>query len=172
MVKRVVYADGNDLKVANSDGSQPYKLASLPDLVYEPTWSPDGAVIRFQIGSGGANQSSLWRLQPTGQTCTLYSPAGTLLRPNVAADLLPMGSISCSGRKPISGSERKRADGWAKQRSAGSVDFGSMNYSSPLPSKDGKKLFVVGALPHGELSRYDVKSQQFSHFFPDSPPTM
>jgi Tol biopolymer transport system component len=41
---------------------------------------------------------------------------------------------------------------------------GPMAFSSPLPSKDGKKLFVVGALARGELSRYDAKSAQFAPF--------
>jgi Tol biopolymer transport system component len=39
-----------------------------------------------------------------------------------------------------------------------------MAFASPLPSRDGKKLFVVGILQHGELSRYDEKSTQFVPF--------
>ena len=39
-----------------------------------------------------------------------------------------------------------------------------MSFFSPLPSKDGKKLFVVGALARGELSRYDAKSGEFLPF--------
>ena len=35
---------------------------------------------------------------------------------------------------------------------------------SPFPSKDGKKLFVVGQTYRGELMRYDSKSGQFSPF--------
>jgi WD40 repeat protein len=35
---------------------------------------------------------------------------------------------------------------------------------SPLPSKDGKRLFVVGQTYRGELMRYDSKSGQFSPF--------
>lgn len=41
---------------------------------------------------------------------------------------------------------------------------GPMSFYSPVPSKDGKKLFVVGALARGELSRYDAKSAQFAPF--------
>src|SRR5438045_9661732 len=41
---------------------------------------------------------------------------------------------------------------------------GPMTFSSPLPSKDGKKLFVVGALARGELARYDTKSAEFVPF--------
>lgn len=36
-----------------------------------------------------------------------------------------------------------------------------MTFYSPLPSKDAKKLFVVGALWRGELVRYDAKSAEF-----------
>jgi len=41
---------------------------------------------------------------------------------------------------------------------------GPMSFSSPLPSKDGKKLFVVGALARGELARYDARSAEFIPF--------
>ena len=44
------------------------------------------------------------------------------------------------------------------------VTSGPMTFFSPLPSKDGKKLFVVGALAHGELSRYDAQSAGFVSF--------
>jgi Tol biopolymer transport system component len=30
-----------------------------------------------------------------------------------------------------------------------------------MPSKDGKRLYVIGAQPRGELARYDPKAQQF-----------
>jgi Tol biopolymer transport system component len=39
-----------------------------------------------------------------------------------------------------------------------------MTFGSPLPSRDGKKLFVVGALGRGELSRYDSQSAGFVPF--------
>jgi WD40 repeat protein len=39
-----------------------------------------------------------------------------------------------------------------------------MSLETPLPSKDGKKLFVVGRTFRGELVRYDAKSGQFSPF--------
>jgi eukaryotic-like serine/threonine-protein kinase len=39
-----------------------------------------------------------------------------------------------------------------------------LSLSSPLPSKDGKKLFVIGELRRGELMRYEPKSGEFSPF--------
>ena len=36
-----------------------------------------------------------------------------------------------------------------------------MNNSGPVPSADGKRLFVIGAQLRGELARYDRKSGEF-----------
>jgi serine/threonine protein kinase/Tol biopolymer transport system component len=163
--KKIVYADGNDLKLANSDGSQPYKLVSLPDLAFEPTWSPNGAVIRFQIGSGGANQSSLWEVATNGTNLHALFPGWHTPPTECCGRFTPDGKyfvFQSQGNIWV----RAEKGRWLGKASAQPVQLisGPLNYSSPLPSKDGKKLFVVGALPHGELSRYDLKSQQFSPF--------
>ena len=41
---------------------------------------------------------------------------------------------------------------------------GPMGFSMPLPSKDGKKLYAVGGLARGELTRYESKTGQFVPF--------
>src|SRR5262249_31799032 len=38
---------------------------------------------------------------------------------------------------------------------------GPILFSAPVPSKDGKKLFVIGAQPRAELVRYDSQSREF-----------
>jgi len=39
-----------------------------------------------------------------------------------------------------------------------------MTLSSPLPSRDGKKLFVIGRTFRGEVMRYDAKTTSFTAF--------
>jgi len=41
---------------------------------------------------------------------------------------------------------------------------GPMNVGNPVPSRDGKKLFVQGWQPRGELLRYDAKSKQLAPY--------
>ena len=41
---------------------------------------------------------------------------------------------------------------------------GPMNVGNPVPSRDGKKLFVQGWRPRGELLRYDAKSKQLTPY--------
>src|SRR5207237_8389213 len=41
---------------------------------------------------------------------------------------------------------------------------GPINIGYPVPSRDGKKLFVQGWQTRGELVRYDAKSGQFAPY--------
>jgi len=165
--QRMVYADGHDLFLAKSDGSQPRKLVSAPDLAYYPAWSPDGTVIRFNVGAVGAST-------PTG---ALYqvSVNGTNLHPLVPDWRTP--PEECCGQWTPDGRYfvfQSQGNIWAlaeKRNILGNTNgqpvqltSGPMSFSSPLPSKDGKKLFAVGALARGELVRYDTRSAEFIPF--------
>ena len=161
----IAYSDGKDLYTAKSDGAESHKLTSLPDLVFDPAWSPDGTVIRFRVGGFAASQGSLWQI----------AVDGTNLHPLLPGWRTP--PIECCGawtadRKYFvfgSGSNVwafAEKGKWFEKSSAQPVQLtsGPMSFFSPLPSKDGNKLFVVGALAHGELTRYDVKSAAFVPF--------
>jgi len=165
--QRMVYADGHDLFLAKSDGSEPHKLVSAPDRAYYPAWSPDGTAIRFNVGAVGAST-------PTGP---LYQVAvnGTNLHPLVPGWHTP--PEECCGQWTPDGRYfvfQSQGNIWAlaeKRNLLGNTNgqpvqltSGPMNFSSPLPSKDGKKLFVVGALARGELVRYDTRSAEFIPF--------
>jgi len=43
---------------------------------------------------------------------------------------------------------------------------GPLDYYSPLPSLDGKRIYVVGSEPRGELQRCDLKTGQLVPFLP------
>jgi serine/threonine protein kinase/Tol biopolymer transport system component len=161
----IAYGDGNDLDLINSDGTGQRKLISLPDLVFDPAFSPDGTVIRLRVAGAIYGEGALWEVSINGKD----------LHP-----LLPdwhNPSRACCGRWTADGQYfvfASQGNIWAvpeKRSLFGKsvsqpvqLTSGPMNFGNPLPSKDGKKLFVVGALSHGELSRYDVKSQQFLPF--------
>ena len=163
--RKIVYTDGNEIKVANSDGSDPHRLVSLPDTPFEIVWSPDSSVIRFRLGGGNNNQGALWEV----------SPDGTNLHPLFPAWHTP--PTECCGRFTPDGRYflfQSRGNIWAYQEKNGwfrkahpspvQLTSGPMAFFNPLPSKDGKKLFVVGSLARGELSRYDAKTGTFSPF--------
>ena len=161
----IVYGDGNDLDLINSDGTGQRKVISLPDLVFDPIFSPGGNVIRFRLGGGMYGQAALWEVAVNGKN----------LHPLLQGWHNPprecCGSWTADGRYFVFGSQ---GNIWARAEKQGpfgnsfsqpmQLTSGPMAFGNPLPSKDGKKLFVVGVLSHGQLSRYDSKSQQFVPF--------
>src|SRR5271169_868135 len=161
----IVYADGNDLDLIKSDGTEQHKLASLPDLVFEPAFSSDGAVIRFRVGGAIFGESSLWEISVEGTNLHAVLP-GWHTPPSECC-----GKWTADGKYFVFASQgniwaRAEKGSWFGKSSSQPVQLtsGPMAFFSPLPSKDGKKLFVVGGLAHGELSRYDAKSNQFLPF--------
>jgi serine/threonine protein kinase/Tol biopolymer transport system component len=165
--QRIVYADGHDLFLAKSDGSEPHKLVSAPDQAYYPAWSPDGKVIRFNVGVVGA-------LTPTGRLYQV-SVDGTNLRPLIPDWRTP--PEECCGQWTPDGRYfvfQSQGNIWALAEKGNflgktngqpvQLTSGPMSFSLPLPSKDGKKLFVVGALARGELARYDTGPGEFIPF--------
>jgi eukaryotic-like serine/threonine-protein kinase len=163
----IAYANGQDLFLAKSDGSEPRKLTSAPDRVFDLAWSPDGTVIRFSVGGGltRTRARALWQV----------SVDGTNLHPLLPAWHNPPSE--CCGKWTADGRYfvfQSRGNIWALAEKGNwfgkasdqpvQLTTGPMDYFSPLPSKDGKKLFVVGALARGELARYDAKSAQFAPF--------
>ncbi len=165
--QRIVYTDGHDLFVAKGDGSDPHKLVTVPETAYYPAWSPDGTVIRFNAGVVGA-------LTPSGELYQV-SADGTNLHP-----LLPHWhnpDDECCGQWTPDGKYfvfQSQGKFWALAEKGNNfvkspaqpvqLTSGPMNFSTPLPSKDGKKLFGMGALARGELARYDARSSQFIPF--------
>ena len=162
----IVYGDGNDLDLINSDGTGQRKLMSFPDLVFDPVFSADGNVIRFRLGGGLYGEGALWEVAVNGKNPHPLLPDWH----NPPRECC--GSWTADGQYFVFASQ---GNIWARSEKQGilgksisqpvQLTSGPMAFSSPLPSKDGKKLFVVGMLQHGELSRYDVKSQQFLPFF-------
>ena len=161
----IVYANGHELLLAKSDGGEPHQLVSAPDRTFDPAWSPDGTVIRFSIGDYSITQSSLWQV----------SVNGTNLHPLFPAWHTP--SNECCGKWTPDGKYfvfQSEGNIWALAEKGNwfgkahdqvfQLTSGPMTFSSPLPSKDGKKLFVVGALARGELVRYDARSAEFVPF--------
>jgi eukaryotic-like serine/threonine-protein kinase len=162
--QRVVYAEGNDLFLANSDGSELHKLVSAPDRVQYLAWSPDGAVIRFNVGAltftgplyqvsvNGTNLHLLvpgWHTPPD-ENCGRWTADGKYF-------------VFKSGTNIWAIAEKGNLFGKADSQPV-QLTSGPMTFFTPLPSKDGQRLFVVGALARGELTRYDTRSAEFAPF--------
>jgi serine/threonine protein kinase/Tol biopolymer transport system component len=160
----LAYANGKDLFLAKSDGTESRRLVSLPtgQALYL-AWSPTGSELRFTLKDYKTQASSLWEI----------SPNGTNLHP-----LFPRWhdpSAECCGKWTADGKyyvflskgqiwALSEKGGFLRQSTGKPIQLTSspLTLFTPLPGKDGKKLFAVGRNYRGELERWESKSGRFA----------
>jgi Tol biopolymer transport system component len=163
--EKLLYTNENDIFLANRDGTESRKLASMPGQPYALDWSPDGKNFRFSVKDLKTNSTSLWEASAEGTNPHPLFPGWHNPPEECCGKWTPNGRyfIFESGRSIWALQEKT---GWLRKSSHEPVHLtsGPISFYSPLPSRDGKRLFVVGGKPRGELVRYDTKSKQFVPF--------
>jgi eukaryotic-like serine/threonine-protein kinase len=163
--QRIVYARGTELYTTKSDGTGARKLATVSGVLSWPRWSPDGKVVRFTVLDRGGT-SSIWEVGADGNNLHRLLEGWS----NPATECC--GNWTADGSYYIFQSRRNgMASIWGFRERAGilskrvgepvALTPGPIAFLSPVPSLDGKKLFVIGYQPRGELVRYDMRSGQF-----------
>jgi eukaryotic-like serine/threonine-protein kinase len=167
--QKIVYAHKNDLLIVQSQGGEPQKLVTLPGVAQWLRWSPDGTRLRFTLYDPKTGSNSLWEIAADGT------------RPHPILSDSNDSPAECCGNWTHDGrfflfqsTKNNRTHIFAIQEKAGlfgkvadgpiQLTAGPLNYYAPLPSADGKRVFVIGSQPRGELSRWDSKTQQFAPY--------
>jgi len=88
---RLLIADGNDLTIVGSDGSDPHKFLTTAGRAFWLRWSPDGKQLRFTLRDPKRQTSELWEVasdggnphpllpgwsQPSSECCGSWTPSG------------------------------------------------------------------------------------------------
>jgi DNA-binding winged helix-turn-helix (wHTH) protein/Tol biopolymer transport system component len=166
--RSVVYGPGNgDLNVIRSDGTGTRKLAIVSGLAGPLSWSPDGSKIRFsrdnrlwEVSSDGSGLHPLlpgWR-PSSSQCCGHWTPDGKFFV------FLSRGALSYYNDH-LAASQLWVLDerrGLFRRAPTEPVQLtsGPIRWNSPIPSKDGTKIFADGVILRGELVRYDAQSSR------------
>jgi len=165
--QQLVFTKGSALYLAKADGSNPRLLVSMQSLPFAASFSPDGKRIRFSMTQ--ANATSLWEVGSDGSG--LHQLFTGWHNPPVEC----CGRWTADGRYYIfqsaTGSENnlyaaRESTGILRSSSPQPVQLttGPLLYFNPVPSLDGKKLFVQGTQPRTEVVRYDGVAKQFVPF--------
>ena len=166
---KLVFNHDKDIFIAEHDGSNPRKLATAPDVPVRFAFSPDGKRIRFTAVNAVNNTSALWEIGVDGNNMHALLPEWN--KPPLEC----CGRWTADGRYYLFQSTRKEGSNiwimpdkteWWRKVSPEPVQLttGPMQFGYPVPSSDGKKLFVIGTQPRAELVRYDDKSKEFVPF--------
>jgi serine/threonine protein kinase/Tol biopolymer transport system component len=163
--KLLAYTNLGDLYIAKADGGEPRKLISVNGDIRNVTWSPDSSHLRFD-SSETAGTVGL-------QIEREISVDGTGLHPLLPGWHNPPDE--CCGKWTADSKHfvfQSQGQIWALANAGVFqstpkpmlLTSSPMTLSSPLPSKDGKKLFVIGRTYRGELVRFDAKTSRFLPF--------
>jgi serine/threonine protein kinase/Tol biopolymer transport system component len=162
---RLVFAKGNELFLAKSDGTESQSLATTPGWPSALHWSPDGSVIRFTLKDQKTGATALWEISSNGKNTRPLLPSWH----NPPAECC--GVWTPDGKHFVFSSqgsiwELPEEFGWLRKNNNQPMQLasGPLALFSPLSGKDGKKLFVVGRQPRGELIRQEAGSDRFAPF--------
>ncbi len=165
--KKIAYANGSDLFVANLDGSGSQKIATLPGTVWGPRWSPDGKDLRFSVDDPKTSATAIWEVDPEGKNLRRVISQWGGPPDEQAGTWTPDGRYylfeSAHGGQVgnVWALEEKGRLLFPADRVPVQITSGAMQIWDVIPSKDGKRLFVLGGYPRSELVRYDAKAGQF-----------
>ena len=166
---KLIFAKANDIYIAEHDGTNPIRIATARDVTGSLSISPDGSRIRFSVSNIIDSTAELWEVRTDGSGIHPLFPGWN----NPPAECC--GKWTPDGRFYVFQSTRDGAshvwivpdqsDWWRRgPREPVQLTTGPLEFGTPLPSKDGKRLFVNGAQLRSELVRYDAKSGDFAPY--------
>ena len=162
----ILYANGVDLMVANKNGSDRHKLASLPGRAFWLRWSPDGRLLRFTLLNTLDHITSLWEMSADGKKIHPLLPGWSHPESECC------GSWTRDGRYFVFQSAHNGSNNiWALDEGGllggllpvkpFQVTNGPLSYQSPVTSRTAHGFFSLGLNTRSELLQYDSALKLF-----------
>jgi Tol biopolymer transport system component/DNA-binding winged helix-turn-helix (wHTH) protein len=156
------FASATDLYVADSSGQNPRKLLTVDGFIKDLAVSPDGSRLRFTIDQIPSGSSAIWETNRDGTGLHRLFPDASGPDQDCCGKWTPDGKYFVFERFREGHSNiwvLPERGGWLSGRpKPAQLTNGPLDFSYPVPSKDGKKIFALGVQPRAELIRYDSKS--------------
>ena len=168
--KHIIYANGYTLYMANNDGTGSREFIRISSgLPYNLRWSPDESLLRFEVLDPENRSTSLWEVNANGTNLHPLLPGWNNSTEECCGNWTPDGKYFI-----FQATHNQVTNIWAICEETGlltrsrhepvRLTDGSMSFRSPVPSKDGRRLFAIGERRLGELEQYNANTQQWSHY--------
>ena len=165
--KRITFAKGLSIYVADSNGGNVQELAHLRETPYWPRFSPDGSHIRFSV-QARSEKASLWEVESSGQGLRPLFSTEAWSKQACCGDWTPDGRYFVfavdDGRRSTLWTARDSGSGWFRSSPVeianGPADF----WRSPIVGADGKHIFALGEHARGHLIKFNPQSQKFEPY--------
>lgn len=162
--QHILYATGNDLYIAQEDGTEKRKFATVPGRAFWLRWSPDGSVLRFTLLNSLYHMTALWEISRDGRNAHALLPGWS----DPPAECC--GSWTADGRYFVFQATRNgNSNLWQIEEKPGlfstrepvQITNGPLSYQGPITSPNGDRIFFIGLNTRSELLSYDAGSSIF-----------
>ena len=159
---QVVFASRSEIYAARANGSQPQKLATVDGSATDLRISPDGRWLRFSVLAPNSDFSTLWQMNRDGSNLHALLPGWNASPHECCGNWTPDGKYYVFQSLRDGKSDLWRLSDptvWLRPHPKPlQLTNGPLDFSAPVVSKDGKKIFAVGSQARGELVRYTGQS--------------
>jgi Tol biopolymer transport system component len=170
-MRQIAFTQVENVFIANADGSEPKRVASVPGQVTQVRWSPDGKTLRFtqtnfhdgeflqqiwEVAKSGSNLHPLlsgWD-SPASESCGTWTPDGKFY----------IFQSNHDGRNDLWALAETRGLFGRVSGSPIRLSYGLQGFYIPVVAADGKEVFALGDQPRGELVRLDSRLHEFVPF--------
>jgi Tol biopolymer transport system component len=164
--KQLVFGKGSALYVTNNDGSGEHKVFAAEGSVFAPHFAPDGKRIRFNVGNGGQNVTTIWEVGIDGANPRPVLPGWQY------ASAACCGNWTADGRYYIfqvtQAVPTPVTTLWAipdttEKDDATPIELtrGPMSFGNASPARDNKGIWAIGVQPSAEAVQYDPSKKDF-----------
>jgi len=169
---RLLVAAGDEVLIANRDGSEVRRIAKIHGLALMPRWHPTKDLVRFTAFNPDLTQTSLWEVRTDGRDLRRLLEGWNSPTQDCCGDWTPDGAyfVFESRENGISNLFAIREKGTLFRRPNGEpvqLTSGTLNAYRPVPARDGSKVYFVGEERRGELQRFDSRAGTFVPYLPE-----
>jgi Tol biopolymer transport system component len=158
--EQIVYVLDNQVRVAQSDGTDLRTLATLDGTPFWPRWSPDGRKIRFSVSANKGLTAHLWEVAADGGRLRSLFPSLDKTR-SEGGTWTADGKyfLFNSGSQIWLSAERGK---FFRETTPVQLTTGLMLSSTPSPALGTSRIYVASYQPRTELVEYDPASGQLN----------
>lgn len=157
----VLFASGNDLGVVNPGTGATSAYATLPGRAFWMRWSPDGKKLRFTLLETASHTSSLWELDSPTRKAHRLSFAGLTNTDLCCGSWTPSGDLFT-----FQNGDAHESNLWVigtgERATPVQLTNGPIQFTSPMPSREGRTVVAFGVAQPGATQIYDNALHRFT----------
>jgi len=162
--KRILFSRGTEVFSVDRDGRNLRRLFSTEGLAQDFAWNPDENSFRFTVATRN-DERYIWEASADGSAVHPLLPGWSNAQPQCCGVWMPDGrNFVFTAGSEIWVLRRSQGLWFPKKNLPLQLTSGPNAFGNPLPSRDGKRLFVFGVDQRISVQRFDPQKETFAPY--------